>query len=612
MDPEDFYLAKHSSKEGGGPSDNYNRDHRHSSSQSHREIYRPSSSRPRVTTTFKANHRLCIVECIHSDGAECDDLFNHLCKASGREREDYLAACDDLKEGFQRELKERIAVLEKRIDELEKEKESRCASNAAKSTPHSAFKRKKVEEYSISPMDVDNAPPPAKRATTGRANHRTQATSAVPAIGFDVVDTTARPPYIDLILVENTNARAGMTSEHTLLWESNGQLRPSESIIAHFSNGTLPDPVQYSGQPSGAQMFPNSSQELQQLHTSAQQPGNFMPVIRLFLMRSVATLLRHLHGVAPDRVPAPSGTIHECLSLAFPPPWTEHTAYIHTRQHIRDTDGEQHWENHKVTVPQVPNAPPAHFPVEALARGSHVYYSHLSHFGIFHVDAGYTYPPNMQAYQLYLLLAPQESSEKALRSQYRFLCITLMALARLYRELLVRHNFIVAGVRNLVRITPDDVKDVVTLAAHFTRCGITPDEVDHYLFFGMKYCVDICRLTFFHDTVRRNYSTIFITAQYRLLFFPAAMPPDLTYQFPSDWNPEELKEYRHRMAILRLWKDSKDPRFPHPDYDIPRITLTSTSVPAPAVTEGLSAMNIDGGSADGSSQPNQGSTATQA
>ncbi|KAF9256632.1 hypothetical protein L218DRAFT_949840 [Marasmius fiardii PR-910] len=306
MEVEEFYLSRNSSREGEGPVE-YSRRSRHAS-HSESEFY------------LQAHPEACMTECVHSKGT-CPNPFEHVGMASVRKHPQFLKVKKDFEEFYQSDLKKTIVLLQNRIKELEAELKKEHASTS--SIPAPSSKRKTIHDSS-SQMDIDPAPP-AKRAATSRSKvpiseNLNPKRAVVPHIDFHIIDAETRPRQLDLTLISFSNHRAGFDAPETRgIWDRrNGRIIPPDYIQNLGDSDPIPTPMSFSGQSSGLQAFPSSSQEFFQLVADARVPGNFIPAIRVLLMRSVAATLDHLHRVAPEKVPVPSGCFH---------------AYHHPHQH---------------------------------------------------------------------------------------------------------------------------------------------------------------------------------------------------------------------------------------------------------------------------------------
>ncbi|KAL0565323.1 hypothetical protein V5O48_016699 [Marasmius crinis-equi] len=591
MDPEEFYLAKSSSREGEGPT----------------EKSRSRSKHEEPAFMLRPHPEVCMVECIHRKGP-CSAPFEHVALAAVRKLPEFLDVKEAFEDHFQSELKKTIVRLQKRIGELEaklvKQQNTRTSSK-----PGPSSKRKQADDSS-SQMEVDSAPP-AKRVTTSRSNPSVPDTTSrgvVPHIDFHIIDAEARPHQVDLTLVSFANHRASIpVPETNIMWDRRtGRMIPPVYIRNHDRNGTVPTPMTFSGQPSGLQTFPHTSQELFQLIADAQIPGNFIPAVRVLLMRSVAATLDHLHRIAPEQVPAPSGVVFDCLTASVYPDWLRFTVFIDVQRIMKPDDSSQIWTTlPALLIPLIASDPPSGSTDEELAQGTFVHYSHTAHCGILHTNSGHTFIPNLRGHRFLLDFSPAggDSNEaKSLMSQYKFVCITLMASAGLYEDIVAADNLTIAPSRQVSTPVKTDVGDARAFARHLARSGVTIAEMNDYVIYGMVYCQHIWRLTYFSDFIRRRYAQIFITAQYRLLFYPVSSPSSSTYQFPQHWNLEHIQEYRRRQAIIRRWRDTNDTRLESPDYQFPLIQQNpNSSTESSDATQAVEAMNVD----NDNTQPSQ-------
>ncbi|KAL0067295.1 hypothetical protein AAF712_005693 [Marasmius tenuissimus] len=549
---------------------------------------------------------------VHDDGSPCTKPFEHACLASGFESGGFRAAYNDLADHFAGKARSRNDDLTDEIhylrERLRCEREEHIAQMKAlgfgvhnsfdpslvrdpptssstsspipSSTNNSASKRKSAELEQPEPEPA----PPAKRPEI-----------TVPTIGFDTIDPDGRPsPYVDPLLVEFALHRPGYPLHRIekLEWDlENGQLRNARHIKKHLRERTFPSPIAFTGNTSGAQMFPSSSAELQQIVTSSQTAGNFAALFRLRVMRSFATLLRYLHTKSPSSVPDVSGVALECLSVPITQPWAE-------IDNLVDYDGFHHaddslstWDASKTDIPSVLSSPSASDSLTKWAEAIAVHYIPSKHLGVPVTNDCHVWMPGVRGFFLYYTLAPLvPPTDKDSLPDYRTHFITLIANMGLYRDVVAQKHLEIASTRNITRCNPESVKSVASLSAHLAACGITVDEISSYAYFGMQYCIDACRTPSLPARTRAKYARIFISAQYRLLFFPLPLPADDTF-FPSGWTKEPIIKYRRRCAVYRHWRDTRDSRWSS-TQDVPKTTYHPQPIPDSTVS-GVANMVID-------------------
>ncbi|KAF9258425.1 hypothetical protein L218DRAFT_964495 [Marasmius fiardii PR-910] len=571
MEVEEFYLSRNSSREGEGPVE-YSRRSRHAS-HSESEFY------------LQAHPEACMTECVHSKGT-CPNPFEHVGMASVRKHPQFLKVKKDFEEFYQSDLKKTISM------------------HPTSSIPAPSSKRKTIHDSS-SQMDIDPAPP-AKRAATSHSKvpiseNLNPKRAVVPHIDFHIIDAETRPRQLDLTLISFSNHRAGFDAPETRgIWDRcNGRIIPPDYIQNLGDSDPIPTPMSFSGQSSGLQAFPSSSQEFFQLVADARVPGNFIPAIRVLLMRSVAATLDHLHRVAPEQVPVPSGVVFDCLRTTVYPDWFKFTVFIDVQRAMKPSDSSQNWTSSPaLVVPAVAAAPPPGSSVEELGQGTFVHYSHTAHCGILHTDSGHTFIPNLRGHKFLLEFSPPsgDSTEaKSLSSQFKYVCISLMACPGLYGDVTSNSRISIAPTRQVVVPTRADVANTITFARHLAKCGVTVEEMNDYVVYGMVYCQHICRLTYFRSNIRQRYALIFIIAQYRLLFYPVPTPSgSITYRVPQHWNLDHIQEYRRRQNIIRRWKDTDDSRLESPGYQFPMVQQNpQSSSDSSEATQGVDAMKVD-------------------
>ncbi|KAL0062744.1 hypothetical protein AAF712_010366 [Marasmius tenuissimus] len=476
---------------------------------------------------------------VHDDGFPCTKPFEHACLASGFESGGFRAAYNDLADHFAGKARSRNDDLTDEIhylrERLRCEREEHIAHMKAlgfgvhnsfdpslvrdpptlsstsspipSSTNNSATKRKSAELEQPEPEPA----PPAKRPEI-----------TVPTIGFDTIDPDGRPsPYVDPLLVEFALHRPGYPLHRIekLEWDlENGQLRNARHIKKHLRERTFL-PQLY---------LPATLVELRcsRIVTSSQTAGNFAALFRLRVMRSFATLLRYLHTKSPSSVPDVSGVALECLSVPITQPWAEIGNLVDYDGFHHADDSLSTWDAGETDIPSVLSSPSASDSLTKWAEAIAVHYIPSKHLGVPVTNDCHVWMPGVRGFFLYYTLAPLvPPTDKDSLPDYRTHFITLIANMGLYRDMSrLRSISRLLLLATLLVATPESVKSVAWLLAHLAACGITVDEISSYAYFGMQYCIDACRTPSLPARTRAKYAQIFISAQYRLLFFPTPTP----------------------------------------------------------------------------------------
>ncbi|KAK7034570.1 hypothetical protein VNI00_012198 [Paramarasmius palmivorus] len=512
----------------------------------------------------------------HADHSPCTNLFQHQCVAFGTRDPGFMKALEEQVNNHREPVLEDVNRLRKQRNELQEsntrmQKELEILQNevirvqteleglqAKQRTPQNppkssaGSKRKQNEAES---MEVDQEPPAKRPAPED---------TPVAAIGFTVFenDSQLRGPGIDLTLMEYSGYRPGFPDSYIKplqWWENSGHFKVPTYIHSYARTaGSFPSPISAVGTPLGAQIPPTTSAELATLSSQSQVPGNWAALQRVQVIRSLAGLLQHLHLMSNGRVPALSGVMHESLSLNSSPGWESHTLYVDFVLYCRSDDREVLQDTSKaVQAPKLPSTPGPEASDIQWAEGAFVYFIHNYHYGLMMSDSGFIDMTSVRAFRLYVAMSPDNASDSNL-SHYRSNFITLVANIHLYAEIVESDHLVIEDHRSITPCRKEDVKSIRALAAHFAKCGLSIAEINSYVYFGMKYCLDLCKLKYLKYNLRRKYASIFISAQYRTLFFPLPLPTNDTYQLPSHWDLDQIKEYRRRQAVVRRWKDSKN------------------------------------------------------
>ncbi|KAF5335911.1 hypothetical protein D9758_017683 [Tetrapyrgos nigripes] len=365
--------------------------------------------------------------------------------------------------------------------------------------------------------------------------------------------------------------------------------------------------------PAGAQTFPMTSDDLNQLIIQSQATGAFDVLYNVAFLCWLATLLKHLHTIAPSIVPELSGVALECLSTSLEPDWASFPVYLSYNDFYRnETDSPEHWGSHPTNIPSIHNAPKPDSPRVEWAEAIFVHFDSKRHLGVrmaINGSTGFAYMPTIDAFILYYSLSPLvPSTDRSSVPEFRTHLVTLLAIPGLYREILTKDSVDINPTRSISRCTREAVKSTRSLAVYLTNnCGITTDEADRYNVWALQYCLDVCRNPTFPEHMRFKYAQIFVHAQNRLLFHPLPIPVNDTYQFPSHWDISHISEHRRRIAVLNHWKNAGGhPKLFSLDYELPKLTYAPHNLPDTAVS-GLANMNIDTGSVI-DNQSTQGST----
>ncbi|KAL0062927.1 hypothetical protein AAF712_010189 [Marasmius tenuissimus] len=583
------------------------------------------SPTPLPSGTFVAIVELGIIMHIHTNGTVCTNLIEHATLALQSDVQGARAARQTLAEHFQNKVLSRIRELESQNDKLEQqadkhdpqlERVRRERKEAQQQVEELQVRVAELEKSLLSANvapkrkspDAEQVEPPAKRAATQPPSSNTLNRTApvVPRIGLDIIDPEARiDPNYDSILIEYSQYRPGYPRRHIAHLrfhvKNGGFLIPSH-IVRHSKSNTIPTPIALSGTMSGAQSFPASSEELQQLVARSQLPGEFDALIKLRYIRGLAHLLRYIHTKAPDRVPDLSGVAMNCLNVPNNPEWARHTMYHDYERAISATDSAEHWTNNPVQLPRFTSVPRTTEDPTTIADEAFVHFEFRRHLGVMVTDNGYIYTPSVLADILYRDLSPVvPRTDTGSVPDFRTHFITLAANVGMYQDILVDGRIEVAASRHIQRCRPSDVTSPTSLAIHLAeKCGITVEEMEKYLPFALKYCEDVCRSMNHSPQTRYKYARIFVNAQHHLLFFPFPEPVRDTYRVNSEWNFPQIIEYHRRQFVLRHWKEHNDPRLPSPDFDIPKMQYEPYPLPAHTI-QGVADIHMSDG--DNVNQP---------
>ncbi|KAL0568965.1 hypothetical protein V5O48_013008 [Marasmius crinis-equi] len=493
--------------------------------------------------SWKAMPGLGLVMHFHDDQSPCLNLIEHACIALGLRNSGFLDARGDLVDEYQSELRKKetderneelesendrlrrerndtrkaTERLQKRVDELEK-----ASQSPPTSSPHPSTSGPKRKTPDVKATDTHMTPPSKRPATSKTA---TNVQMIIPNISFNIIDAAARTP-------------------------------------------------------AGAQTFPSSSEELNQLVTQSQTPESFDSMYRVVFLCWTASLLHYLHIKASAVVPSLSGVPHTCLTVPIEADWATYPIYILYHLFYRDDiDSPTHWANTPSNIPSLHNTPKPNVSRIEWAEAMFVHYDPRRHLGV-HMgiirNTGFVYMPTVNAFMLYYALSPLvPTSDKSSVPEYRTNLITLLAIPGLYREIITKNAINIAPTRYLSRSTRDVVK------------------TDRYNVWAIQYCLDVSRNTTFPEHMRFKYAQIFVHAQNRLLFYPLPTPPSDTYQVPDHWDIAQITEYRRHSAVLNHWKNTSDhPKLPSKDYKLPKLTYAPHNLPD-ATVNGLAQMNID-------------------
>ncbi|KAF9258950.1 hypothetical protein L218DRAFT_1004352 [Marasmius fiardii PR-910] len=149
---------------------------------------------------------------------------------------------------------------------------------------------------------------------------------------------------------------------------------------------------------------------------------------------------------------------------------------------------------------------------------------------------------------------------KEVLSHYQLACITLMANIGLYWDIIEADKLLINPTRSTAPCPKEVANNARTLARFLASQGVTVNEIDSSLYFRLQYCLNIHHIMP-SESLRRRYAHIFISAQYRLLFFPAPDPSSTSFCIPSHWKPDHILEYQRRHAVVCKWKDTEDSRY---------------------------------------------------
>ncbi|KAF9254955.1 hypothetical protein L218DRAFT_386164 [Marasmius fiardii PR-910] len=414
--------------------------------------------------SWKANPTLGLVIHFHEDTSPCLQPVEHACLALGLRSSEFLDARADLVDEYQSELRKQKKEVKKRNEELENENERLLKEldnarrtieelhqrisgfKSAASTPShpSSTSGPKRKTPDVAPSDTNPAPHP-KRQNTAKGTLDVQ--MVVPNIGFNVIDATARiNHHYDTILVEYSQSRAGypLYQLSALTFDLNtGGPEVPRHVYRHYRNHTFPTPRTLTGTPRGAQTFPSTSEELNQLVIQSQAPEAFDTMYRLAFLCWTATLLHYLHLKAPQVVPALSGVSLSCLSLAFDTNWSSYPVYIDYNNFYRDDlDSPALWASNTSNIPSIHNAPKPDAPRIEWAEAIFIHFDPKRHLGVrmsIRNNDGFIYMPTIEAFILYYTLSPLvPSSDKSSVPGYRTNLVTLLAIPGLYREIVTK------------------------------------------------------------------------------------------------------------------------------------------------------------------------------
>ncbi|KAK7054743.1 hypothetical protein VNI00_003206 [Paramarasmius palmivorus] len=475
---------------------------------------------------------------------------------------------------------------------------SKSSTDSAPSS--AASKRKKPENSEDDKMDVDSDTPPAKRTNTGN----------VPEIGYDVAIIKGRlEPHVELTLVEHANFRPGYEfSRTTVKWcHETGSMIISKGIESCLRYHSMPPTSTFIGVPRGAQIFPGSVEEANHLYTQAKVPGNWGAVQQLQDMCSLARIMEFLHSLHPTACPAPNSVAKAILTFDMNVDWTAHTIFADPDQcYNPEIDTLVKFANEGVEIPSCLAYPPQSASDIEWAQGIFTHYAHSYHYGVYLSDSGHIDLTSVRAFRLYIAMTPNvDHADKDTLSQFKRCFIALTAYIGLYGVIVSHDHLNISPIRNITSCPKEDLTNLRTLAAHFAKCGVTVAEVESYYRFGMKYCLDFCRLEYLPRSQRKHYAQIFIMAQCRAFFYPLPFPPNNTYTVPSHWKLDQIKEYRRRSAIVRRWRDKRLNSIPS-SYELLKIHYNPHPDPTPSTQ--VANMSITAPVGGSSSQSTPGSS----
>ncbi|KAF9258951.1 hypothetical protein L218DRAFT_1004353 [Marasmius fiardii PR-910] len=318
-------------------------------------------------------------------------------------------------------------------------------------------------------------------------------------------------------------------------------------------------------------------------------------------------LLQYIQSKAPHFIPQLVGTARDCTQLPIHPDWAHHTIFIDPSQFVHPSDSFDNWETSKTEIPNLSSIFDVNTSIDEVAQRLFMYHFPLSHSGIVISDGGFLYRPTIRSFLTLHAITPivpkhahrsMELAVTPVKSKVQRLAVTVFANFGLYRQVTEAHNITINPTRNLRVCTKDNIKDMVHFIKFMASCGITYDEVDSYLIFRMKYCLDLCRLPSFNEWLRRQYTLIFISAQHRLLFYP----------IPSHWKPDHILKYHQCRAVIRHWKETKYSGY-NPQRPLPTILQDPNTAPAPttAAILGVAALSLQNATTVDSSQSSDGS-----
>ncbi|KAL0566815.1 hypothetical protein V5O48_015187 [Marasmius crinis-equi] len=423
--------------------------------------------------SWKAMPGLGLVMHFHDDQSPCLNLIEHACIALGLRNSGFLDARGDLVDEYQSELRKKKKETNKRNEELESKNDrlrrkqndahkatetlhkrveqlEKASQSPPTSSPHPSTSGPKRKTPDVEASDTHMTPPSKHPATLKTA---ADVQMIIPNISFNPINAAARiNPHYDYLLIEYSQNRAGYPLYHLTGLSFNlntGGFKIPAHIFRHRCHHTFPAPCTLTGTPAGAQTFPSSSEELNQLVTQSQTPGSFDSMYRVAFLCWTASLLHYLHIKASAVVPSLSGVPHTCLTVPMEADWATHPVYIlYHLFYCDDTDPPTHWANTPSNIPSLHNTPKPDASCIEWAEAMFVHYDPRRHLGVrmgINGNTGFVYMPTVDAFMLYYALSPLvPASDKSSVPEYQTNLVTLLAIPGLFREIITKNAIDIA------------------------------------------------------------------------------------------------------------------------------------------------------------------------
>ena len=198
-------------------------------------------------------------------------------------------------------------------------------------------------------------------------------------------------------------------------------------------------------------MFPKTALELAQIGIDAQIVGNYSPLLRAQTIRSLASLLHHLHTINPDCVPPLSGVKKDALALIVQPGWAQHTLFIEFSKYVKEGDTPDRFEKEKVKIPPVASNPGPLATDTNLVQAAIVHYQPTVDAGLILDNAGNVWINSVQSFRLHSSLIPTDvkASDNQTIPHFHVVFITLCANIHLYDEIITKQNLTISSTCNV-------------------------------------------------------------------------------------------------------------------------------------------------------------------